>query len=318
MGDLSQQTEAHDPVFVCGALRSGTTLLRLMIDAHPALSNPGEMDFLFEPPADGDGQVDMALYAHELTFNRVFKSCGLKMIDGLTHREQVREFAEQLNVPGRLLTINIHRHFDRVPAIFGGARFIHLLRDPRDVASSSIGMGWAGNVYHGVDHWIESEKSFDALAAKTPSERIFTLKNEDLIRSPETSLSRLCEFLGVAFDPAMLSYPAYTSYKSPNPKLVEQWRSNLSERDIALIEGKVGSLLADRGYAPSGLAPIAPNSAARFRLRQMNRFGRFKFSIKRNGVWLALASVLSRRLPFKTFRDRVRREITAREAEFLK
>ncbi|MDZ7627639.1 MAG: sulfotransferase [Parvularculaceae bacterium] len=43
-------TKEDDIVFICGALRSGTTLLRIMVNHHPQLSNPGEMDFLFEPP----------------------------------------------------------------------------------------------------------------------------------------------------------------------------------------------------------------------------------------------------------------------------
>ena len=318
MVETRTQSTGEDPVFVCGALRSGTTLLRLMIDAHPQLSNPGEMDFLFEPPLDGDGVPDMARYAHELSFNRVFKKCGLKLAEGLSHAEQVRAFVEQLAVPGKKLSINIHRHFDRVPAIFPGAKFVHLLRDPRDVAKSSIGMGWAGNVYCGVDHWIDSEKSFETLETRIGADRVFTLKNEDLIRGPQESLARLCAFLGVAYDSRMLDYPAHTTYSLPDPKLVEQWRANQSDREIALVEGKLGSMLTARGYAPSGVAPVSPGAMARIGLRQGNRLGRLKFSADRYGLILTVAQILSRRLPFDAARSWVRRKVAEREAQFLK
>ena len=51
-------------------------------------------------------------------------------------------------------------------------RYIHLLRDPRDVALSTILMGLAGNTYLGVDLWVETEKSWDQLASKLQRSRI--------------------------------------------------------------------------------------------------------------------------------------------------
>jgi hypothetical protein len=55
----------------------------------------------------------------------------------------------------------VHRHYDRLLRLWPEARFIHLVRDPRDVASSCIGMGWAGNVWTGVTRWIEAERLWD-------------------------------------------------------------------------------------------------------------------------------------------------------------
>ncbi|KJV06249.1 sulfotransferase [Methylocucumis oryzae] len=40
--------ENHQLIFICGALRSGSTMLRLMLDHHPNIVNPGEFDFLFD------------------------------------------------------------------------------------------------------------------------------------------------------------------------------------------------------------------------------------------------------------------------------
>ncbi len=306
-----------DLVFVCGALRSGTTLLRLMINHHPLLDNPGEMDFLFEGPSD-ESDSALAHYKREVSLNRVFRSTGLRIDETLGYQDLIRSFVEQLRRPGKRLSINIHRNFHRIPAIFPDARYVHLLRDPRDVAKSAIGMGWAGNVYHGVDHWINSERDFEELSRQVRPQQIHTLKNEDLIVDPAGALTGLCEFLGVGFDVDMLDYPAHTTYSAPDPSLTEQWKRVLSPREIGLVEGKVIDMLAPRGYAASGGAVLAPSGMEKFLLRQGNRLGRLRFSIRRYGPGLTLAELFARIVPIGAFRDAVRRRVEKKTIAHLK
>lgn len=307
-----------DLVFICGALRSGTTLLRLMIEGHPRLSNPGEMDFLFEPPPRRNGAYDMKAYEAEVSRNRVFAGQKLRIVSGLDYEEQIRDFIRQLRKPGKRLTINIHRHFDRIPSIFPQARFVHLLRDPRDAAKSAIGMGWAGNVYHGVDHWINSERSFAALEEKTPRQRIFRIKNEDLVRDPRKILSELCGFLGVAYDNAMLDYPLRSTYGPPDPKLVEQWRDSLSAREIGLVEGKTAQMLAERGYSLSGAKLLKPGRLEKTGLRIANSLGRWQFSAKRYGFLIAILGLVSPRLKIRWLENYVRSKRAASDLRHLK
>lgn len=318
MTDYNFPPADRDLVFVCGALRSGTTLLRLMINDHPALSNPGEMDFLFEPPPMQDGRRDMAAYARELTYNRVFEKLNLKMDESLDYQGQVRDFVRQLRVPGKRLSINVHRHFERIPQIFPLARFVHLLRDPRDVAKSSIGMGWAGNAYYGVDHWMTSERDFEKLAAIVPAARIHRMRNEDLVRAPERELAGLCEFLGVPYDARMLDYPLHTTYGPPDPRLVEQWRKDASARDLGLVEGKLGDMLAARGYAASGAALRAPGLLERLRLRAEDRWGRWRFLTRRTGLAVLAADLVGRRLSIAPLSAYARRRKAAAAARHVK
>ena len=70
-------------------------------------------------------------------------------------------------------------------------------------------------------------------------------------------LGRVCAFLGVPFSAAMLDYHRDTTYGPPDPKLAEQWRRQAARREVALIEGKCGDLIAARGYA-KGPAPHRP------------------------------------------------------------
>lgn len=309
--------DGADLSFICGALRSGTTLLRIMVNHHPQLSNPGEMDFLFETPPQKNGAPDLDRYLHELSFNRVFQKLGFQPTPGQSHRELIRELVRQLARPGQTLSINVHRNFSRIPDFFPQARFIHLVRDPRDVARSAIGMGWAGNVYFGVDHWIASERDFEKLAARLPPGRILRLRNEDLIAEPVVELTRLCAYFGVGYDPAMLDYPASTTYAAPDPALIAQWRRQLSPRDVGLIEGKAGAMLVARGYQLSGHDPVIPGPAAHRALRVQDRWARWRFAARRQGALLTLADMIARRLPPSPLSDFTRRLRAKRASRFL-
>lgn len=309
---------SDDLVFICGALRSGTTLLRLMVNGHAALVNPGEMDFLFEAPSLKNGAHDMDAYAQDLALNRVFQSQGLKVAGGLGYQDQVRDFIRQLRTPGLRLSINVHRHFDRIPAIFPGARYVHLLRDPRDAARSALGMGWAGNVYHGVDHWINSERDFERLSAQVSPERIHTLKNEDLLRTPELELTRLCRFIGVDYDPAMLDYPLHSTYGPPDPRLSEQWRRSYSERELSLVEGKASAMMIARGYELSGAPLHLPGRLERELVRADNRWKRLQFGLDRHGPLLVALEFIARMAPAPGLSDHVRRKRAANDAKHLR
>jgi hypothetical protein len=311
------EVQHPDVVFICGALRSGTTLLRIMVNHHPLLSNPGEMDFLFEPPHEKNGAPDIDRYLREISFGRVFRKMGFKPRPELGYAGMIRDMVGQLHQPGRLLSINVHRNFSRVLEIFPQARFVHLLRDARDVARSAIGMGWAGNVYYGVEHWIQSERDFEKLASALPAERILRLRNETLIADPVGELTRVCAFFGVAYDPKMLTYPETTSYAAPDPALTAQWRRQLTPREIGLVEAKIGPMLVERGYELSGFPAIVPGPADRLALRISNSWKRWRLMAKRQGPLLFLADMAARRLPPSAFTDFVRRRRAQKALKYL-
>jgi len=135
-------------VAVYGALRSGTTLLRLMLNAHPQLSCPGETDFIF----DHLHGTDTAAHYDEtaLERDRIYRAhrtlyAGTPLPD-LTPDALINRIAGTDNIA----VLMLHRRISRALALYPDLRVIHFLRDPRDVARSSIGMGWAGNVYYGL------------------------------------------------------------------------------------------------------------------------------------------------------------------------
>jgi hypothetical protein len=72
-----------------------------------------------------------------------------------------------------------------------------MLRDPRDVGRSSIGMGWAGNSYYGIDHWLFSEREWDEAAPDLRPTNVMELRYEALFHDIDPELHRVCAFIGV-------------------------------------------------------------------------------------------------------------------------
>src|SRR5262245_30413355 len=227
-------------VVVYGALRSGSTLLRLMINAHPKLSCSGEHDFLFD-------HIRESYDREALSADRIFRASGVHFPIGKDGRDAAADMIAQLKSDVLIL----HRNLGQLLDLFPDCRIIHLLRDARDVARSSVGMGWAGNVNHGVTHWLETEQAWERHASLLNPSNVLTLRYEDLITDPIAKLTEVALFCGQPFDGAMLSYPKDSTYAAPNPSLVDQWRHKLSARELGLIEARASDLLCKRGYALS-------------------------------------------------------------------
>jgi hypothetical protein len=283
------------PVFILGALRSGTTIFRLMLDSHARLANPGEADFLFRhlkvEPATGRWTYDL----QALRKDRIFQLYDLDIPQHEDGREVARNFVDQFaRRDPRMLTLNIHGNLDKVLAIYPDAKIVHLIRDPRDVAKSCVGMGWAGNTYCGVDQWLETERNWDRNAGRFPREQIAELHYEALITDTACELEKVCTFLGVAFSSDMLNYPARSTYERPNPSAVQPWRRGLAAREIALAEIKSGPLLRSRGYALSGHPLDPPGAWERSRLHVQNKIYKWSFSCRRYGVFNCVMEKITR------------------------
>jgi hypothetical protein len=297
------------PIFLVGAERSGTTVLRLMLDHHSSVGWVQEFEYSVDLVANDGQYPSLDNYYEWLESDRIFQSMGFAIDKNLNYPQLVNSFlAQKVNSCGKpLIGATVHRHFDRLLYIWGDARFIHLIRDPRDVARSCIGMGWAGNVWYGVDRWLEAEHLWNQLKNnKISPDRYIEINYENLISDPVTVLTAICEFMGVDYDPLMLTYDDNTTYSSPDPKLIQQWRKKLSDVDIQLVELKVGDLLTDRGYELSSLPSIKPNGLQKKQLQIENWWVKVLFRVKSLGLSLFLADFISRKLGLKSWQKQVK------------
>jgi LPS sulfotransferase NodH len=294
-----------EPVFVCGALRSGSTLLHLMLDHHTNIDNPGEFDFMFDLVKDDGGLPELTDYHAFLENSRIFKSKNLTVDFTLTFPALLQSFVAQLSKENQVLALNVHRNFHYIPALFPNAKYIHLLRDPRDVARSIIEMGWSGNVYYGVNQWLDTEQSWDKIAILIKPDRFTTVYYEKLIENPEAGLNSLCEFIGITYTASMLDYPLHSTYKKPDKSLTQQWKRKLSPREIQYVEAKANTLMAARDYALSGLPLIQVGAVERLKLALQNKLFRVKSGIKRYGILLYSGEKMTNFLGFKKWHTKL-------------
>lgn len=289
MTDIPSRTIA-----VYGALRSGTTLLRLMLDGHPRLACPGETDFLFDHLIrDGDGgRYDPEVMERD----RIYRAHMAKYADQPLSAHTPDGFIARIAGEDQIAVLMLHRHIDRVLDLYPDMRLIHMLRDPRDVARSSIGMGWAGNVYHGVDHWIDTERGWQAVRDRLHPDQVLEIRYERLIQDTEAVLQQVCAFCGLSFDPQMLAYDAKSTYSKPDTSLVEQWKRMQTPREIGLVECRIGALLTETGYAPSGHPAPPPGRLERLALAVQNRRAIWARRIERFGLLDPLVVAIANRL----------------------
>ncbi len=288
----------EEPFFLVGSERSGTTLLRLMLAHHKHIECAPEFEFLVEEMPAESGWPELERYYEWLSTNRIFVPHAFTIERTLDYPALTKSFLAQYCVRTHkpIHGATCHKNFDRLLRIWPRARFVHLLRDGRDVARSCIGMGWAGNVWHAADRWIEAEELWASLVPAVHPARRIELYYEDLIRAPEKTLTRLCAFLGTDYESAMLDYSHDSSYERPDPSLIGQWRKKLGPAELALLEARIGPMLRARGYEESGVPAAKVGVWRRLALALDDRLGRFRFRRERYGLGHVLCVRLARTL----------------------
>jgi hypothetical protein len=206
--------------FVVGAPRSGTTLLRLMLDAHPEVAIPGETHFIhdvirmFRRGRPSAAAVADHLVAHHRWGDFHLDEDELRRriaaVRPLTAADAIRAFyrlyADKQGKP---------RWGDKTPGYVKNMRpianalpeahFIHLLRDGRDVALSVIPLNWGpDNVERAAEVWRERVRRARAQRSRLPY--YMEVRYEDLLVDTEGALRAVCDFIDLHFDPSMLAY----------------------------------------------------------------------------------------------------------------
>ena len=144
---------------------------------------------------------------------------------------------------------------------FPKARFIHMVRDGRDVAISWIRARFGPKtVYSAAKNWVAYLNKVSLLKASLPSQFIHEVRYEDLLENPNVELSKVCGFLGEDFEPEMLEfYKNQSSYKTDAVNLenlkkpllvnnVQKWRNQMNSTDLRVFEGVSRSELVNYGY----------------------------------------------------------------------
>lgn len=260
-------------------------MLRLMLDGHPRLICPGETDFLTDYlRASPNGRWCYDLDA--LAADRIFQASRAKLPKTADALPAFQAMVSNLRGDEEGCVILVaHRGLGKLLKLVPEISILHLVRDPRDVARSAIGMGWAGNTYYGARTWLKTEQEWEQVAPYLSLDQSLELRFEPLVREPEVVMGEICRFLGDQYEPEMLDYAEYSTYQRPDPALTEQWRRKQTSRELGLTEPLFRDLMIQRGYEPSGHPPIYPGSLARLNLRIEHLRSVWRRRIVRYGLW---------------------------------
>jgi hypothetical protein len=312
--DVKTMTEApyklvDSPVFLVGSMRSGTTLLRLMLDHHPQIAFNLESEFLVTRISDDRVLPDIEDYCEFLRNDRIFQHSRFEIKDGLDYVSLVKDFLEQKRTrDGKMMVgATIHEQFAKIDRIWPNAKYIYILRDGRDVARSVVQQGLAGNAYMAADWWLQAETEWLSYRETLTDGSWIELRFKDFITDPVKELTRICRFLGVVYSNAMFDYVKNSSYGKPDASLSLQWKSKMSEKMLQCVENKIGDRLLFRGYELSGYPRITLSDFEKKYLRLHSKFVAFIWRICKYGATLVIGEIVTRRLGLKEQHRRISR-----------
>lgn len=316
------QSQQPGPDFVIvGPLRAGTTLFRLIMGNHPEIGEIGEFE---ESVAllSSSGWPSTQHYLQWLDLHRTAVSRKYTLpCDADSYKDIVQAMWTQLTEKQTkpILGCTIHSRIDRILDIWPNTKLICIVRDPRDVCRSCVGMGWYGHPAAASNEWINPIQRWQLARDRLTEDQSVLIRYEDLVREPESVLDRCCTLLGVRFHPDMLTFHESSSYESLDPSLAEQWRRKMDPRTAELIDAACMPTMLNYGYEPSSAEPKPVSAFERCRIRVANRYGRFQFRIRRYGLSLVLQWALAKRLSLNSpWRKSAQERINAIDLKHLR
>ncbi len=276
-----QAEDSMRPVFVVGLGRSGTTLLRLMLNAHPRIAIPYEGHFipsyarrigeygdlerednLRRLLSDLLAEEKVREWDHEFEIDRVAERVRAPTLAGALHA-LYEDYAEG---KGKPRWGDKSSYIDEIPIIndlFPTAQFIHIVRDGRDVVTSVLKQPWGPrDVIEGAAWWNDNTWVACRMGSILGPARYAEVRFEDLVSDPEKELKRLSRFLGEDFDPSMLEYHRsaedrvpdgssslhYNVNRAPMASRAGAWKETMHPGDVAVFSRQAHRMLGELGY----------------------------------------------------------------------
>jgi hypothetical protein len=271
-------TPGGPPVLVLGVRRSGTTLLRVMLDRHSELAVPDESYFVPQLADRHLRHVDPDEFVDDLRridtlaeWDVPLEKVRARLTDGMPIGAAIATvYAVYAEERGK------RRWGDKTPMymqnlrllerLFPDALFVHLIRDGRDAALSFLSMPkglmtetWMQprDVAGFGTQWRAEVKAAQRLGRRVGDGRYLEVRYEDLVGDVESVLRRITTFVQLPYEPAMADYagdvdvsskPHQQSLKQPPTAGLRDWRLQMSPENVGAFDQVAGDLLAELGY----------------------------------------------------------------------
>jgi hypothetical protein len=273
------------PVFLICSERSGSNLITRMVDNHPQFCGPSPthlIRLLVEHRLAYGNWDDLCHDAAELLATKIgewrTQPTAAELLEVMPRTLPAllqHIFAAEARACGKeRLFIKENQTARILPfllAAWPDARFVYLVRDPRDMALSwKRSAVHRGGVVRAARVWQQDQaEGIAAIAQLQDTHRLHWLSYEDLMVVPELELLRLCRFLNVRFCPTMLDYhqapgtiaaagrtAAWRNLARPVLAAnTRKWQAGLDNAEIALVEAVCAQEMAFFGYQPESTDP---------------------------------------------------------------
>ena len=295
-------------LFIVGCPRSGTTLLRRLVDTHPLVAVIDEMRWIasFFERREGltpEGLVTPELVDRLLAYDR-FATLEIS-------REQLGRLIDTGDpVPypnfvtgifdlygqaqGKSLvgdkTPRYARSIGTLHALWSHARFVHLVRDGRNVCLSILNWRKADRALGRFSTWGEDQVTTAALwwewhvrlgredGGSLAPNLYHEVRYEELVSEPAKECEKLCSFLDLPYDDAMLKFhqgrtkmkPGLDAKRAwlPITSGLRDWRTQMLAEDLERFEAAAGDLLEELGYPRACPHPPEEKLARAVRIRE--------------------------------------------------
>jgi hypothetical protein len=258
------------PIFLGGCPRSGLTLLRVMLDSHPQIScGPDSGVVSLAQAARNIGTTLGALHARDFLLPpEQVRANFARAIGAILN---ARRDALQRSLAAEKSPMNV-LFFEDYAAMFPSARFLHVVRDGRDVAASLVGRGWkdprTGRLFdycaspEGAIRYWKGLAAAGLAAERALGGRLLRVRYEDLVRDPEKALRAACAFLNIPYtvqfllfferpaDLAGMELESAAGFKAPvHGGQIGRSRTELPPAALRHIESVAANELRALGYA---------------------------------------------------------------------
>ena len=273
-----------NPFLIIGSGRSGTTLLRSMLNQHHGIEIPPESYVLpiiykryktykklpwpeFTKLILGEfvshphfhlWNLDIAPLYQKLESLKNEEQSLFKIIDSI-YKLYASKNGKGNVIWGDKTPLNTF-YIPEMNYMFKNPKYIHLKRDGRDVIASMLKYKLAENVKAASDRWLSAMKTAREIEQKSP-DRILTVEYSELVQNPGIELKKICEFLSITFEPAMLDHTQnvdtlgdsvfnhHNNLKKPlSTDSIGNWQKSFEATELEWIENYIGKELTSNGY----------------------------------------------------------------------
>jgi hypothetical protein len=305
---------SDSPVVILGVSRSGTTLLKAMLDAHSQLAIPSESYFIPQLWDRHGERPDRDAFVDDLRRLERIKAWGVDPDDVRDRLGERPTFSEAVQA---IFTVYAEaqgkqrfgektplymQHLDVLDRAFPGAQYVHIVRDGRDAALSLLAMKRKPRLNltrpRGLGDfacaWRREVRAAQRFGRIHP---YLELRYEDLVAEPEARLRDVCAFLDLEYEPGMLEYHRREdpALYADHPRLAEppvrdarSWCAEMTSEDAELFEALAGDLLVELGYERAHPRPGRRARAAAERAAYAARLAAWRVAlplVRRSPLW---------------------------------